>query len=248
VTRRVEQSDTLVEGLRSLGADVIVVPAIEIAPPSDLGPLDRALRDLLTYHWLVFTSANAVSAVAVRMGLLGNAEALRPPLKVASVGPSTSRAFEKCFPGRLVDLEPSGDYHAAALAEAFVADGVANRRFLVPVADRASDRLAKQLRQHGALVTVVVAYRTLPAPDLATRLAQGVGVVDLICLASPSAAQAIAAAWPGPVTGLEVAVIGAETGAAARAVGMDVKVVAQPQTVAGLLSRIAEHFERRQTA
>ncbi len=241
VTRRLEQSKTLADGLRSLGAQVVVVPAIEVAPPEDPGPLDRALADLGDYDWLVFTSANAVAAVADRAGALGVSDALRRSVRVASVGPSTSRAFEARFEGRAVDLEPAGHYHATGLATALLADpaGVAERRFLVPTSDRAGDRLAGPLRRGGAQVSVVVAYRTLPAPGLTSRLERLAADIDLVCLASPSAAQALAAAWPGRVERLPVAVIGDETGAAARAAGMDVRVVACPSTVAGLITGIA---------
>jgi uroporphyrinogen-III synthase len=241
VTRRLEQSKTLADGLRSLGAEVVVVPAIEVAPPEDMGPLDGALADLGGYDWLVFTSANAVAAVADRGRVLGVGDRDLRSVRVASIGPSTSRAFAERFGGRPVDLEPAGDYHAAGLAAALRADpaGVASRRFLLPISDRAGDRLAGPLRGEGGRVTVVIAYRTRPAPGLASRLERLAGEVDLVCLASPSAVQALAAGWPASVRGLPVAVIGDETGAAARGAGMDVRVVARPSTAAGLIAGIA---------
>jgi uroporphyrinogen-III synthase len=241
VTRRLEQSKTLADGLRSLGAEVVVVPAIEVALPEDPGPLDRALADLGGLDWLIFTSANAVAAVADRIRVLGVGDEDLRSVRVASVGPSTSRAFVERFGGRPVDLEPAGDYQATGLAAALLAEpgGVAGLRFLLPTSDRAGDRLTVPLRRQGAQVTVVVAYRTLPAPGLASRLRGLAGEIDLVCLASPSAASALAAAWPGPVKGLKAAVIGDETGAAARAAGMHVEVVARPSTAAGLIAAIS---------
>ena len=43
-------------GLRTLGAEPVELPAIEIVP-APLGPLDDAIARLADYDWLVFTSA-----------------------------------------------------------------------------------------------------------------------------------------------------------------------------------------------
>jgi uroporphyrinogen-III synthase len=48
VTRARHQAGKLSEGLRALGAEPVEVPVIEIQPPSDFAPLDRALRELAT--------------------------------------------------------------------------------------------------------------------------------------------------------------------------------------------------------
>jgi uroporphyrinogen III methyltransferase / synthase len=60
VTRAREQAASLAAPLRQLGARVIELPAIEIRPASDYGPLDGALSRLDCYAWLIFTSANGV--------------------------------------------------------------------------------------------------------------------------------------------------------------------------------------------
>ena len=46
VTRASEQADELASRLRALGADVIELPTIEIRPPADSAPLDRAIAEL----------------------------------------------------------------------------------------------------------------------------------------------------------------------------------------------------------
>ena len=50
VTRAANQAGKLSEGLRALGAEPVEVPVIEIQPPSDFAPLDRALRELAVHH------------------------------------------------------------------------------------------------------------------------------------------------------------------------------------------------------
>ncbi|PYQ01865.1 MAG: HemD protein, partial [Acidobacteria bacterium] len=49
VTRRSEQTRSLVDALSALGATVVEVPLIAQEPPEDRGPLDRALGRLASY-------------------------------------------------------------------------------------------------------------------------------------------------------------------------------------------------------
>src|SRR5260370_2463789 len=54
VTRAREQADALGSLLSALGAGVISLPTIELRPPADSAPLDRAIAQLDAYAWLVF--------------------------------------------------------------------------------------------------------------------------------------------------------------------------------------------------
>ena len=67
VTRDRRQAAELAEPLEELGAEVLLLPVIEIRPPADPGPLDRAMACLDTYDWLIFTSANGVAAFVDRL-------------------------------------------------------------------------------------------------------------------------------------------------------------------------------------
>jgi uroporphyrinogen-III synthase len=86
VTRAAHQAGKLSEGLRALGAEPVEVPVIEIRPPSDFAPLDRVLRTLDSYDWLILTSANTVHALAER------AAALDLSLAATTVGKATAEA------------------------------------------------------------------------------------------------------------------------------------------------------------
>ncbi len=240
------------------GASVLEVPAIEIVAPPDTAPLDEALGALEWYDWVVLTSANAVRAVLGRLAVLGLARRLgargpgspartspgssaRTRPKVASVGPATTAALRSSFPEDRVALEPGLDFRAAALVEAFAREGVAGARVLVPASTRARDELAQGLRGLGADVDVVAAYATVEPPGLAEAVRESFGAgFDLALFTSPSAVEAFANAAGERARGLAVAVIGPTTEAAARAAGMDVRAVASPSTVEGLVAA-AEH-------
>jgi uroporphyrinogen III methyltransferase/synthase len=240
VTRRRDQATTLVDLLQARGATVSVVPATEIGPPPEPGPLDAALRDLQRFDWLVFTSANAVEAVKdrlARLGLPGPIRSRGP--RIASVGPATTRVLERSFPEDRVGLEPESDYRAAGLVRAFEVSGCAGTAILVPASTRAREELPSGLRALGAEVTVVAAYATLEPAGLgeavARCLAQG---FDAVTFAAPSAVEAFAAGAGARVRGLPAVVIGPTTEVAARARGFEVLATASPSTAEGLVGAL----------
>jgi uroporphyrinogen-III synthase len=244
VTRRPEQTERLASGLAALGASVVEIPTLELAPPADSAPLDRALAGLHRYDWIVFTSANAVRAVRRRLLALGlDPMPVGKALPVASVGGATSAALQQEFPGAEASLQPASGYRAEALVEAFATRGCAGQNLLLPASDRARDLLPRSLEALGARVECVVAYRTVVPQGLAQRLDAGLRAgVDLVVFASPSAVEAFLAASGAKGRGLPAAVIGPVTEEAARAGGLDVRAVAAPSTAEGLLSAVERAF------
>lgn len=239
LTRRAGQASALARLFEERGASVVEVPAIEVAPPADSGPLDEALRSLERYAWLVFTSANAVNAVLGRLAMLG----LEPRLgargpRLASVGPATTTALRSAFPADRVALEPAGEFRAAGLLTAFTREALApGAQLLVPTSSRAKDELATGLRALGARVDVVVAYETVEPADLRERVEACLrSSFDLLAFASPSAVDGFVAAAGERSRGLPAVVIGPTTAQAARTAGLQVRAVAQPSTAEGLVA------------
>jgi uroporphyrinogen-III synthase len=157
ITRSPHQASALAEQLRALGAEPILIPTIELAEPTTFAPLDEALSQLDTFHWLLFTSANAVEAFSKRVGgRLGSTP------KIAAIGSATARALRAI--GLQVDLLPAQAV-AESLAEELLPharqqDG-SPTRFLLVRAETARDYLPDTLRDAGAEVTIVPAYRTV---------------------------------------------------------------------------------------
>ena len=80
------ESGRLAGELERLGAEVTIVPLIEIRPAEDRRALEDAIASFGEYDWIVLTSVNGVAAV--ERGLTG----LAGP-KVAAVGPVTADAI-----------------------------------------------------------------------------------------------------------------------------------------------------------
>ena len=237
VTRAAHQAGKLSDGLRALGTEPVEVPVLEIGPPASFAPLDAALRQLSSYHWLILTSANTVRAVMDRVRLLavpvGGA-------RVAAVGPATARAAADA--GLRVDLVPEA-YVAESLVESLAAPA-AGRRFLLARAEAARDVIPEALRAAGAAVDVVDAYRNaMPAGapgQLRRALAEGINAATFTSSSSVThladAAQAAGLLWP--FEGVKAVSIGPITSQTLRGQGWPPAAEAEPYDIPGLIAAV----------
>lgn len=99
----------LPEGLRALGAEVVVAAAYRTAPPRDPEPLRAVLREGLDV--VTFASGSSVLNLLAAVGTLPSA------LAVASIGPVTSQACRDA--GLAVQVEAS-EARIDALVEALI--------------------------------------------------------------------------------------------------------------------------------
>jgi uroporphyrinogen-III synthase len=165
VTRAARQSGGLRERLERQGAEVLLLPTIEIVPPESYAPLDEALRDAMQFAWLVVTSANAVRVIGERLTEIGLSSESLAHLHCAAIGPSTAEAMQTL--GLKVDVVPE-QYVGEALAGT-LKDQVRGQRVLLVRAAAARDVVPSALVAAGAKVTVVDAYRTVIPPDTVER-------------------------------------------------------------------------------
>jgi uroporphyrinogen-III synthase len=157
VGRARHQASALSSGLRSLGAEVLEIPFIEIRRPRSYGPLDSALTKLSEYDWLILTSVNGVEAMWERLQKLGFKAQHPAHLKIAAIGPATRRAIEEH--GIKVNVVPQ-EYVAESVV-ASLRRSVKGKRVLLARAKVARDVIPRELRKLGARVDVVEAYETV---------------------------------------------------------------------------------------
>jgi uroporphyrinogen-III synthase len=196
------------------------------------------------YDWVVFTSANGVSYFWQRLEASGAGPAWFARTRVAAIGPETARTL--AARGVQPDLVPD-EYVAEALV-ACIADerDLRGARILLPRADIARDALQHGLRDAGALVDCVVAYRTAPAvasPELVAQLRSG--TMDVVTFTSSSTVRSLVQMLGGDVAILGntvVACIGPVTAASARSVGLTPDVVAEQYTIPGLVDALNAYF------
>jgi uroporphyrinogen-III synthase len=177
----------LAGALERLGAEVTLLPVVALAPPEDWRALDESLRQLKGFDAILFLSRNAVRYVFERCCTLGiKCEALGSPHRlIAAVGPAT--ADEAGREGLRVDFV--AEKHTGESLVRELGGRLAGRSVLLPRSDRGDARVPSALREAGANVTEVVAYRTVAPqkldPAIVARLRQG--EADAIVFASPSA-------------------------------------------------------------
>ena len=251
ITRAEEQAGGLAERLRELGAEPLLCPSIAIAPPADYAPLDAAIARLSEYDWLIVTSANGVHALLDRMTVFGRGPESLAHLTIGAIGPATAQALAEW--GLSAGFMPSAYVAEAILAE--IGD-VAGRHVLLPRADIAREALAVGLRERGALVDEIAAYRTVPGAGAAllVRLlrAPATRALDAITFTSSSTVrylldgmeQAGLARMQAATLLNELAVvcIGPITATTAREQGLRVDAVAREYTAEGLVAALVEWF------
>ncbi len=219
VTRAAHQAGGLAAELTAAGARVELLPLLEIVPPADPRPLERAASELPLYHWIAFTSANAVRA------FLPFADGALPQrLRVAAVGPATARAL------RVAGITPSivaPTAQAEGLVEALAPHLGRRQRVLLPQAAEARDALATGLTAAGAEVVALIAYEKRLPPDAPASAARFFAADPLgwVTFASGSAARHFTALFGGEWTArraeLRAASIGPVTSAALRGLGVE---------------------------
>ena len=236
VTRAREQADALAARLEALGAHAIELPTIEIRPAADPAPLDRAIANLASYDWLIFTSATGVRCFVERLdGSAFDWRSLRA--RICAIGPATRAAIEALH--LKVDLMPA-EYVAEGLLAAFADHDLTGKRILLPRAAVARDLVPVELARRGAQVDVVEAYRTAMPDDAPARAAEVfTHKPDWITFTSSSTVQNfVSAAGAGVLEGVKVASIGPVTSKTARELGIQVTVEAAPFTIDGLVEAI----------
>jgi uroporphyrinogen-III synthase len=243
VTRAPEQAQSLVHELERLGGEVILLPVVAFEAPEDSGPLDRALGELPSFDWVLFTSQNAVRFFSRRVEHLGVG---KPAQHIAALGPATAEVAKQ--QGFSVDYVAT--HHTAHGLASELQASVKGSRVLLPHSDRADDQIAKALREVGAEVADVVAYRTVAPGALDQAVLDRIrgGEVDVTIFASPSAFHNLAG-FLGVSTlvklaeSVQFAAIGPTTARAMRESGVRVHIEAEEASAAGLADAIAKHYQ-----
>ncbi|HVG72941.1 MAG TPA: uroporphyrinogen-III C-methyltransferase [Vicinamibacterales bacterium] len=250
VTRPREQAHDLVERLNALGADTVEAPMIRITPPDDPAPLLQAAEDPSAFDWIIFTSANSVEGfMTALLSHHRDVRALKGP-KLCTVGPGTAERLRRYSVA--ADLLP-GEYRAEGVLEALAANGaLAGSRVLLPHSDIGREVIVEQLRKAGAIVTDVIAYRTVldemqreGDPDVYGMLLNG--RIDVVTFTSASAVRNFVRIYGADqvadlLKNTTVAVIGPVTAEAARHAGITVSVQPAAYTIGGLVDAIAAFY------
>ena len=239
VTRDHRQAAELAGPLGELGAEAILLPAIEIREPEDPEPLDQAIARMRTFDWLIFTSVNGVKYFMEHLDRSQRDLRALSSVKICAIGPATRAAVEALH--LKVDLMPE-EYVAESLVAAFTDEHLNGRRILLPRAAVARDVVPKELERRGASVDVVEAYRTVAPAGLAEHASEVFArKPDWITFGSSSAVKNLIAAAGAPALAhFKLASIGPVTSATIRENALNVDAEGAPYTMEGLLAALVK--------
>jgi uroporphyrinogen-III synthase len=186
VTRPRQQLHGLADRLKSLGADTLEVPSVEICCPEEWEEVDAAIDVIDSFAWIVFTSANGVNSFMQRVAEVGAEVQDVMSRKLAAIGPATAKAIEKF--GRKPDVVPA----------VFISDEITSllgplegKKVLLPRADIARRDIAYAIEEKGGIAVNVTVYKIKQAtdPDI-VELIKKSGKVDYITFTSGSTVDA----------------------------------------------------------
>ena len=243
VTRRPEQAGSFASRLTELGAGVLEVPTIRIEPTSRREELVDMLLEINSYDWLVFTSANGVTAFFdlffkrfQDMRDIGGA-------RIAAVGPATAARLKELH--LQVDLQPE-ECTGRKVAEAFAKyETIENLKMCLLRAEAANPDLPLCLQEMGAIVDDIAVYRTVPELEDRTGITAQLleSGADWLTFTSSSTVEHFharfnLAALLKKFPGVKTASIGPETTKTIQALGLQPTLEAKTHTTDGLITSL----------
>ena len=233
VTRAKSQAAELTTRLKRLGAEVIEIPVIEMAPLEDYSVLDASIGCLGEYDWIVFTSANAVEFFGQRLRACNRDwRAVRG--RICAIGPATAQALDPILPELIPD-----EHTSEGIAGAFRGHEMRAARVLIPRAVEAREVIPEALTAMGAIVDVVDTYRNV-MPEKANLRTKPTWITFT---SGSTVKNWLSLLGPDSLSGVKIASIGPATSDVIRSKGLNVTVEAQPSTVEGLVEAILRSYQ-----
>jgi len=175
ITRPAQQGQILGEKIATLGGRFILLPTIEIAEASDQKLLQAQIQQLDKQDIAIFISPNAVQKTAPLI------QQWPLKVKVGAVGSSTAETLHACH--LPVDFYPTEKLSSEGLLALPALQQVSGKKIMLFQGEGGRELLATTLRQRGAEVTEVIAYRRI-LPAIAKLPSEEVDIV--ICTSQTS--------------------------------------------------------------
>jgi uroporphyrinogen III methyltransferase/synthase len=251
LTRPRERSSETAARMRSLGADVLEMPAIRTVKKENNQPLHRALDRIEQYQWLVFTSPAGVRIFFEEMADAHRDVRSLGSIRIAAIGSGTQK--ELGLHGLFADLVPEV-FDGAHLGEALAQACRGGEQILIPRAQAGGQELIEALHRvetsgrAGVKIDDISIYDTVyEAGHLVDeKAALESGAVDYVVFTSASTVRGFAAALPGlDYTKIRAICIGRQTEMAAGALGMQTHV-SRSATIDSLVACLVETHKKEQ--
>ncbi|MEK6646808.1 MAG: uroporphyrinogen-III C-methyltransferase [Candidatus Firestonebacteria bacterium] len=186
VTRTREQASELTSLLKEKGAYVFEFPTIKISPVRNFSKLDKAIKKIKKFNWVIFTSRNGVKIFIDRVFRKGKDLRILDGVKICAIGPGTKDEFEKF--GIKVDLMPDQYINEGIIKKIKSIENLRGKNILIPRASGARQILVEELNKLGANVLEIIIYNTVPDKTNVLDLKDKIkaGEIDFVSFTSSS--------------------------------------------------------------
>ncbi|QXM05660.1 uroporphyrinogen-III C-methyltransferase [Crassaminicella indica] len=245
VTRTRQQASYLSKKLEALGAKAVEFPTIKIEHPECFDEIDKAIKAVEKYKWIIFTSVNGVTAFFDRMKNLKIDIRKLLGAKLVAIGPATAKALED--KGFIIEYIPE-EYRAEAIIDGLKDKIKEGEHILLPRADIAREILIEELKKLGAIVDNIHIYRTVIPKNDQDKLISILKDenIDVITFTSSSTVKnfmnILGENNKMLLKGKRIASIGPITEKTARKHGLEVDIQAKEFTIDGLVKAINNYY------
>lgn len=243
VTRAREQASELSKLLQEYGAMVVEFPMIKITPPLNFKELDKSIRQIEIYDWIVFTSPNGVRYFLNRLRQKGKDIRELKGLKIATIGSETKKLLQDLELN--VDYQPEKEYTQEGLLEGFKKWEMKGKRIIIPRSEQARDVLIKGLKEAGAMVDEVTVYRIIREQTDIVHLKELLtqDEIDIITFTSSSTVTNFCSMFNEEeirslLNKIKICSIGPITTQKAQSLGLKIDITAKKYTIRGLVEAI----------
>lgn len=245
VTRSLDVSSNLCRLLEEQGADVALLPTIEIVPFEEQTALRAALGHISAYSWLLFTSTHAVDVFFRELDAAGKDSRHLAPCRIAAVGPATERSLKaRGIRTDFVPLKHTGKHMAEEMVQCF--PSMVGTKVLLPTSKIAHPEVLTALQEHGIGCEQLAVYDNIPLSYDAGRLRELLVPGGWITFCSSSAVDHLMLLLEQHglrtlLKAMKTAAIGEVTAATLRRHGITPATVAATATMPSLVESIIKH-------
>lgn len=186
VTRPAAQAGSLCELIEQQGGTAIRFPVLEIVEPADPHAVTRFSARMDAFDWIFFVSANAVN---MAVPVILERRTWPESLQIAVIGKRSAEELQRF--GLVADLLPQHRFDSEGLLALPPMQQMDGQRCVIIRGGSGRDLLARTLRERGAQVEYVDAYRRIrPHVDASVIVAQWrAGKIDIVLVNSVESLQ-----------------------------------------------------------
>lgn len=244
VPRGAGQAKSFSQLVEKYGGISIEIPLIAFRPIELTEQLQRAMTEIDTYDWIVFTSNVTVETFFS----IYKKEEYKSFPRIAVIGKKTEEVLQE--KGLKAEFVPSA-YVTEVFTDEFLSMVPSGSKVLIPKGNLAREYISASLSNHGVLVDEIVIYETYMPEDSREKLAKMLAEdeIDILMFTSPSTVNHFMSVvkeyqLERHIDRCVISCIGPVTEKKLRAFGLPVHVSPTEYTVKEMVKSTIEYLEK----